>query len=277
MNVPRIRTIKPDFCQSPDVARLSRDARLFFLQLLTEVDDCGRCMFSAKRLAGVLYPHDDDVTAADIERWTDEGCQPNSDGDSMLARYEHNGRSYLVVCKFNQHQVISKPTASKLPAPPSYVNSWVSPEDSAETQESPGVPRGGKGNGSGNGSGKGDTSPPNLALVLGDSSDDEETFKTFWDQYPKRNGARVGRAKALVQWSKLTRPQRSAAMAGLVNYERFCTETGTWPKDAERWVRDKLWQDWQQPVVVPRSKASGSQAATDTAKDLLAWARDAGD
>ena len=40
--MPRIRTIKPEFPQSETIGRLSRDARLLFLQLFTLVDDAGR-------------------------------------------------------------------------------------------------------------------------------------------------------------------------------------------------------------------------------------------
>ena len=40
--MPRIRTIKPEFPQSETVGRLTREARLLFLQLFTLVDDAGR-------------------------------------------------------------------------------------------------------------------------------------------------------------------------------------------------------------------------------------------
>lgn len=57
----RIRTIKPEFWQHPKVMRVSRDARLLFLGLLNEVDDEGRMRWSAKRVAGVVFPGDEDV------------------------------------------------------------------------------------------------------------------------------------------------------------------------------------------------------------------------
>ena len=57
----RIRTIKPEFATSPDTGKLSREARLFFLQLLGQLDDEGRQRWMPKALAGELYPYDDDV------------------------------------------------------------------------------------------------------------------------------------------------------------------------------------------------------------------------
>jgi hypothetical protein len=57
----RIRTIKPEFPQSESVGRLSRDARLLFIQLWTVCDDSGRARGSSRMLASLLYPYDTDV------------------------------------------------------------------------------------------------------------------------------------------------------------------------------------------------------------------------
>jgi hypothetical protein len=114
----RIRTIKPEFCTSTSTARLSRDARLFFLLLLTEADDRGRLVNSPKRLAGCLYPHDDDVTVVKIGRWLKEVV-----GEDMVRAYEVDGGRYLAVVTFTKHQRISHPTPSRLPRPP-----WEPPD-----------------------------------------------------------------------------------------------------------------------------------------------------
>ena len=52
----RIRTIKPEFCQSEKVGRLSREARLLFVLLWPFVDDHGRCRGSSRLLAASLFP-----------------------------------------------------------------------------------------------------------------------------------------------------------------------------------------------------------------------------
>jgi len=109
----RIRTIKPEFCESQDTAALSRDARLFFLQLLTQVDDDGRYVWSAKRVAGALYPFDDDVTPDMVEGWLAE-CEARN----MAKKYSVGGQSYIILTNFDKHQRINRKTDSKLPPPP---------------------------------------------------------------------------------------------------------------------------------------------------------------
>lgn len=106
----RIRSIKPDFCSSADTGALSRDARLFFLQLLTEADDHGRMLWLPKKLDGVLYPHDDDVTPAMLVAWMEE-CV----GRGMLIHYRAGANDIVQIANWSRHQKVDKPTPSKLP------------------------------------------------------------------------------------------------------------------------------------------------------------------
>lgn len=122
----RIRTIKPDFCTSKDTAALSRDARLFFVQLWTECDDEGRLLWLPKRIAGALYPYDDDVTPAKVEGWAKE-CAKRG----MVVIHETKAGTVLQVCNWQKHQKISHPLKSKLDA---------APESSGKLPESSGNP-----------------------------------------------------------------------------------------------------------------------------------------
>lgn len=108
----RIRTIKPDMRDSVHLARCCREGRWFFAILLTEMDDKGRVAYTPKKLAGILYPHDDDVDGPLIRYWVEELCE-----NGMLVEYEHGGRRFLCAPNFNVHQVINKPTPSRLPNP----------------------------------------------------------------------------------------------------------------------------------------------------------------
>lgn len=123
----RIRQIKPKFCTSPDTGALSRDARLFFILLWTEADDEGRLVDAPKRLAGCLYPHDEDVTPRKIVRWIDE-CAARD----MVRRYEVDGTNYLQVVNFSKHQKVSHLTPSQIPPDPREAGT-----DSGEVPESP--------------------------------------------------------------------------------------------------------------------------------------------
>ncbi len=108
----RIRTIKPDFWQHPKVTSVSRDARLYFLGLLNEADDAGRLRYSGKRLAGVLFPEDEDVTCDEVNRWT---CELEKAG--LVHYYTVDDAPLLLVIGFTEHQRINRPSESKLPAP----------------------------------------------------------------------------------------------------------------------------------------------------------------
>lgn len=105
----RIRTIKPEFCQSEAIGRLSRDARLLFIQLWTFVDDHGRCRGNSRLLAANLYPYDDDAPDL-IDTWLveleDNGC---------VRRYSADGNTYLDIPNWGKHQRIDNAGKSHIP------------------------------------------------------------------------------------------------------------------------------------------------------------------
>lgn len=109
----RIRTVKPEFWTSPDVARLSRDARLLFIGTWTVADDHGYLEDDAERLLFQLFPGDRDLEAGDVAGWLSElvarGC---------LARLEDDdGRALLRVTGFGRHQRIDRPSRSRFAVP----------------------------------------------------------------------------------------------------------------------------------------------------------------
>jgi hypothetical protein len=110
--VARIRTIKPDFFRSDDVAQLSYRARLTWVGLWTYVDDEGRGKDNARIIKGDLWPLEDEVTHKDVEKDLGE-----LSGAGRIHRYEVDGEKYLLILKWTDHQRIAKPTASKLPPP----------------------------------------------------------------------------------------------------------------------------------------------------------------
>jgi hypothetical protein len=110
----RIRAVKPEFFSSETVAKLSRDARLTFIGLWTEADDYGRLPEQTRVLKGHLWALDDDVTPTDvslhIQQMVDAG---------LVTRYEVDGRRYLHICGWEEHQKMNRKAGAKHPAPPS--------------------------------------------------------------------------------------------------------------------------------------------------------------
>lgn len=136
----RIRTIKPEMSGHPTLAKVSRDARLLMVWLITDADDVGRVVASPKRLAGQLYPLDEDVDAAMVSGWLDE-----LEAVGLIERYESGGGKYLEVVGWSDHQLISKPTPSRLPGNPGKPRDVQTPKPDArefprETQGNPGKP-----------------------------------------------------------------------------------------------------------------------------------------
>lgn len=105
----RIRTIKPELPQSQSIGRLSRDARLLFIQLFTIADDAGRARAASRLLASLLYPYDDDAPSL-IEGWLGELAR-----EKQIRRYVVDGSEYLEIVKWLEHQKIDRPSASRLP------------------------------------------------------------------------------------------------------------------------------------------------------------------
>ena len=123
----RIRTIKPEFPQSESMGRVSRDARLLFVQLWTICDDSGRTRAASRMLASLLYPYDDDAPSL-IDGWLDE-----LEREGCIVRYGANGCKYLEVSKWSSHQKIDKPSKSKFP--PFDESSRDSSESSRDSRE----------------------------------------------------------------------------------------------------------------------------------------------
>jgi hypothetical protein len=108
----RIRTIKPAFWTSRDIAALPDDThRLLFVGLWNYVDDEGRGADDPRLIKAALFPLNDAMRPADI--------------DSMLwrlpsvFRYVSGNRPYLSISTWAEHQRISHPRASEFPPPES--------------------------------------------------------------------------------------------------------------------------------------------------------------
>lgn len=72
----------------------------------------------------------------------------------------------------------------------------------------------------------------------------------FWPAYPARDGRKIGKAKALEQWRRLTIEDRRGALRAA----RIMAAADARPPDAFRWLRDRTWEDWlvpPDPTAIP--------------------------
>ncbi|MGP5484397.1 hypothetical protein ACTXMZ_15585 [Brachybacterium alimentarium] len=115
----RIRTIKPEFWDSPSVAAASPWARLLFIAMWNWADDYGRGTANLKELEGFAFPNDDAFT---------DGSGNTVQFRALIAEvaecfgvvlYEVEGRRYYAIPTWEEHQRNERRAKqSKHPDPP---------------------------------------------------------------------------------------------------------------------------------------------------------------
>lgn len=108
----RIRTIKPEFWDSPGTARASLRARLFYIALWNWADDYGIGTANARQLIGFAFPNDDDVTDADFPRLRAEVAECFG-----TLWYEVDGRPYYAIPAWDDHQKNERRAKGRNPGP----------------------------------------------------------------------------------------------------------------------------------------------------------------
>lgn len=109
--MPRIRSIKPEFCSSDQVLSLSLQARLLFICMWCWCDDAGRHPAKLRQLRAEVFPGDDAVELQDVQRWMEELKE-----GQLVLEYEVEGARYWAVTGWH-HQRIDKPQPARYPGP----------------------------------------------------------------------------------------------------------------------------------------------------------------
>lgn len=107
----RIRSIKPEFWVSEQIAECSTNARLTFIGLLNFCDDRGVHPAKPKTLKAELFPLDD-CSSANVADWMGELI-----GVGLVAVFVTAGETYWHVTGWDKHQKIDRPSF-KYPEPP---------------------------------------------------------------------------------------------------------------------------------------------------------------
>ena len=108
----RIRTIKPEFWRSEDIAALSIEDRLLFIGLWSYVEDNGVGRDEPQLIQCDLYPLD---TFTEASLRTHGGLMRLSQ-QGLITRYEGpDGRKYLQVNSWDKHQKINRPSKPRFP------------------------------------------------------------------------------------------------------------------------------------------------------------------
>lgn len=127
--MPRMRTIKPETFISETLMNVSVHARWTFAGLWTYADDEGRGRADARLIKAALWALDDEVTTREVAAFLDE-----LEFEGLICRYEHDGKRFMHIVNFAEHQRPNRPVPSKLPECSKTTHGGLS-EDSVRTQE----------------------------------------------------------------------------------------------------------------------------------------------
>ena len=248
----RIRTIKPGFFRSHDVTPLSYRARLTWVGLWTYVDDEGRGRDDARIIKGDIWTLEDDMTHVEVEEDLAE-----LDRNERISRYEVEGKRYLVVNKWLDHQVISRPTPSRFPEPAeeNMLTHAVLTESSVSTQR---VDTAGKGKGKGSGKGTGNREM---------SQATERIFDDAYSHWPKR----VKRDEALarfVEACKTEDPETLATAIATFGQAYATTTEKKWTPALGPWLYQRRWTDDLPTADKPDRKPTRTEQNLDFVAQL---------
>lgn len=105
----RKRMIDPSIWQSEDFGRLSTLAKIVFIGLFSLADDEGRGRCNPIYLKSTLFPYEEDIRSADIDKTLSE-----ISSNMSVVLYSYNGSSYYSLLSWDTFQKIDRPSQSKI-------------------------------------------------------------------------------------------------------------------------------------------------------------------
>lgn len=108
----RIRSVKPEICESETMARLSAEVERTFVRLWTHCDDHGRAKDHPGLIKAALFPLHDDVTPDVVDSHLAALA-----AEGLIVRYTVGGKRWLACPSWAEHQHPQKPRPSKVPDP----------------------------------------------------------------------------------------------------------------------------------------------------------------
>ena len=221
----RIRSIRPEFWSSEDIAALTWEQRLIYIGLWSYVDDNGVGRDVTKLIAADLFPLDDDTHGA-LKQIA--GALKLLCARGMITRYTVSGKPYLHITAWETHQKINRPSGARYPLPTcgnaephdTLTEPSVSPHADSPVGEGE---KGRRGEGE-----KYKTRPA-----------EPDTFDEWWSTYPRKEGkgrARPAYTKAIrdVPADKLLRLTAEWFTARPDLQAQFIPQPASW-LNARRW------------------------------------------
>lgn len=243
----RIRTVKPEFFSNRGLSACSPHARLFGVGLLTLADKNGNLEWIPMRVHGEVFPWEEQLSVHEL---LDELAAID-----WIRRYQVNGRDYVHIVTFREHQRISGKEAespAKCPEPVEFSQEQarVLPREAPgcfpekHLDASPGAPDLPEYLNTGKGKEKGERSSPparrgaRTREAERSRRDADPGFARFWAAYPKK----VGKAEAWTEWKRL-KPDDALVETMIAAIAAQKLGSKEFVKDPCRWLKHGRWED----------------------------------
>lgn len=256
--MPRIRTIKPEFWDSPSTAKAGPWARLLFIALWNWADDYGRGTANLKELEGFAFPNDDTFTDRSGNTVHFRSLVAEVSECFGVVFYTVNGRPFYAIPTWDEHQRNERRSKeSKFPSP--QVKDAVAeiPCNRTETPRTSGPGTGEQGN-----RGTRETTTFNAAGAAVEHEDEPgssepvnrypKEFEDFWAVYPRRQK----KGDALRTWQRAKkRATPSTILAGAQRLRDDPNRVDQFTPLAATWLNGDGWEDEPLP---PRHASGGN-------------------
>ena len=271
----RIRTIKPEFWDSPDTARASAVARLAYIAMWNWADDQGRGTANLKELEGFIFPNDD------VEELSGGKCRKFRDVVAEVSEcfgvvfYTVRGRPFYAIPAWDKHQRNERKAGSKYPGPDeadspvlqgSEAESRNFRDSAAEAPQSSGPGTGEQGN-----RGTGEQSSSSSSAAASDGSPYTDEFLEWWKHYPRKQD----KGGAFKAWKKIRHATLDELIAGADRYANDPNRTDQYTKHAATWLNNRSWEDEDGlPARIPQSWNHGNDQRMDDGLAMVMRARE---
>ena len=112
----RIRSIRPEFWSSEDIAAMDWHSRLVYIGLWSYVDDNGVGRDLERLIVADLFPLDEDLSEASLRV---HRALKHLEAAGNITRYMVDGKPYLHITKWTTHQKINRASEGRYPLPTS--------------------------------------------------------------------------------------------------------------------------------------------------------------
>lgn len=267
--VARIRTIKPEFWDSPSVARASPWARLLFIAMWNWADDYGRGTANLKELEGFAFPLDDRFTDRSGNTVQFRALVAEVADCFGVMFYEVDSRPYFAIPTWDTHQRNERRAKqSKHPGPPMVVPKFDAvaeiPSHATEVPHSSGPGTGEQGNRGTEEQGNRGTDSSALSAPEIDS-----LFDDVYSRWPKK----VERKKSLEKFRQVCRkrdPHELAADVARFGEAYAATTDVQFVPALVVWLGGERWTDALPEVRGQQFQPARKQTVPEKARAIVA-------